>query len=148
MLKDLVTRKLLKSNQLGTSILFNMANGKNCLKIWISVCTDNLEQYLQVSLLKKQNDSESFVIAWKVFTFLKNNRLQLSAVPRFLSMLYDKKPWKPANARNQQIASSSREYLWLTTFVTTAKLKFGIQSNFCFKNQKNYFQSPILVFHS
>ena len=133
MLKDLFSRKLLKSNQLVTSILFNISNGKNCLKIQLSVCTDNLEQYFQVSLLKRQNDWESFIIPWKVFTSLKNNRLQLSVASRFLNMLYDKNPWKPGNARNQEIASS--EYPWLT-FVITAKLQFGTQATFCFKNEK------------
>ena len=33
------------------SILFNIENEKNCLKIQLFVCTDNLEQYFQVSIL-------------------------------------------------------------------------------------------------
>ena len=56
LLKDLVTRKLFKSNQPGTQIIFNVANEKSSLKIQLSVCTDNLEQYFQASLLKRQND--------------------------------------------------------------------------------------------
>ena len=40
-----------------TSILFNIANERNCLRIQLSVCTDNLQQYFQVSLVKRQNDS-------------------------------------------------------------------------------------------
>ena len=63
LVKDLFTRKLLKSNQLGTSILSGIANRQNCFKIQLSVCTDyNFEQYFQASLLKSQNDLESFII--------------------------------------------------------------------------------------
>ena len=61
-LKDLFTRKLLKSNQIGTSILFGITNQHNCFKIQFSVCMDNFEQYFQVSILKTQNDLESFII--------------------------------------------------------------------------------------
>ena len=122
LLKDLVTRKLLKSNQLGTSILFGIANEHNCFKIQFSVCIDNFEQYFQGSILKTQNDLESFIITWKVFTPLKNNRLKLSVVSRFLNMLCGKKrKRKPGNASNQQAALQSKEYQWLT-FVITRKL--------------------------
>ena len=78
MLKNLVTRQLLKSNQIGTSILYGIANKHNCFKIQFSVCIDNFEQYFQASILKTQNDLESFIITWKVFTPLKSSRLKLS----------------------------------------------------------------------
>ena len=104
MLKDLVTRKLLKSNQLGTSILFRISNEHNCFKVQFSVCIDNSEQYYEASILKTQNDFESFIITWKAFTPLKNNRRKLSVVSGLLNMLYGKKPPKPGNAGNQQTA--------------------------------------------
>ena len=60
---NLVTRKVLKNDQLVMSILFGIANEQNCFKIQLSVCIDyNLEQYFQASLLKSQNDLESFII--------------------------------------------------------------------------------------
>ena len=99
LLKDLVSRKLLKSNQLGTSVLFGIANEHNCFKIQISACIDNFEQYFQASILKTRNDLESFIIIWKVFTPLKNNRLKLSVVSGLLNMLYGKKSPKTRKHR-------------------------------------------------
>ena len=61
MLKDLVTRQLLKSNQLGTSILFGIANEHNCLKIQFSVCVDNFEQYFDTFHLITRKDLQNFV---------------------------------------------------------------------------------------
>ena len=93
-LRKLRTRKLLKSNQLGMSILFGIANEHNCFKFQFSVCIDNFEQYFQASILKTQNDLESFIITRNVFTPLKNNRLKLCVVSGLPNMLYDKKPQK------------------------------------------------------
>ena len=60
---NLVTRKVLKSDQLVMSILFDIANEQNYFKIQLSVSIDyNFEQYFQASLLKIQNDLESFII--------------------------------------------------------------------------------------
>ena len=59
--KDLVTRQLLKSNQIGTSILFGIANEHNCFKIQFSVCIDNFEQYFDTSLPITLNDLKTFV---------------------------------------------------------------------------------------
>ena len=61
LLKDLVTRKILKSDQLVTSILFGIANEQNYFKIQLSVCIDNFEQYLDISVLITQNALQSFV---------------------------------------------------------------------------------------
>ena len=91
MLKDIVARKLFKSNKHGRSILFGIANEHHCFKIQFSVCIDNFEQYFQASVLKTQNDLESFKITWKVFPPLKNNRLKLSVVSGLLNMFYGKK---------------------------------------------------------
>ena len=75
-------------------MVFGIANEHNCFKIQFSVCIDNFEQYFQAPILKTQNDLESFIITWKVFTPLKNNRLKLTVVSGFLNMLYGKKPPK------------------------------------------------------
>ena len=61
MLKDLVTRQLLKSNQLGMPILFGIANEHNCFKIQFSVCVDKFEQYFDTFHLIGMNDLQNFV---------------------------------------------------------------------------------------
>ena len=100
----MVTRKLLKSNQRATSILFGITNEHNCFKIQFSVCIDKFQQYFQASILKTQNGLESFIITWEVFTPLKNNRLKLSVISGLLNMLYDKETPKSGSAGNQQTA--------------------------------------------
>ena len=59
--KSSVTRQLLKSYQLGTFILFAIANEHNCFKIQFSVCIDNFEQYFDTSLPITLNDLKTFV---------------------------------------------------------------------------------------
>ena len=103
MLNNSVTRKLLKSNQLGTSTLFGIPNEHNCFKSQLSVCTDNFEQYSHASILTK-NDLERFIITWKAFTPLKNDRQKLSVVLDFWLCSIAKKTQKPGNAGNQQTA--------------------------------------------
>ena len=123
LLKDLVTRKLLKSNQPGTSILFRTANEHNCFKIQFSVCIDNFEQYFQAPILKTQNDLESFIITWKVFTSLKNNRLNLSVIFQLLNMLYGKKPTKTWK-RRKSTDSFVKQRIPMLTLAIIRKLQF------------------------
>ena len=61
MLKDLVTGQLLKSNQLGTSILFGIANEHSSFKIQFSVYVDKFEQYFDTFHLITMNDLQNFV---------------------------------------------------------------------------------------
>ena len=111
LLKDAVTRKLRKSNQLGTSILFGIANELSCFKNQFFVCIDNFEQYFQASILETQNDLECFIITWKVFTPLKNNRLKLSVVFGLLNMLYGKKPQNPETLEiNRQLCKAENTH--------------------------------------
>ena len=51
-------------------------------------------------------------------------------------------------AQNQINSLSTSRNELMKTFVITAKLQFDTRYNFCFRNEKSYFQSPILVFHS
>ena len=94
----------------------------------------NFEQYFQASILKTQNDLESFVITWKVFTPLKNNRLKLSVVSGLLNMLYGKKPKKTRKRRKstdsfvkQRIPMASicnywKTAIWYTNLIFASKM--------------------------
>ena len=73
------------------SIVFRIANEHNCFKILFSICIDNFEQYFDTSLPITQNDLQNFVNNSKVFTPLKNNKLKLSVIYGFTSMVCDKK---------------------------------------------------------
>ena len=97
MLKGLVTRQLRNSNQLGTSILFGIANEHN------SVCIDNFEQYFETSLLIPLNDFQNFV----------NDSKRVHSFERFRIWSMTKKR-KPGNAGNQRKALSSKDRLLLT----------------------------------
>ena len=132
--KDLVTRQLLKSNQIGTSILFGIANEHNCFKIQFSVCIDKFEQCFQASIVKTQNDLESFKITWKVLTPLKNDRLKLSMVSGLLNIFSDKKhltTWKRRKSTDSfvkqrlpmaSICNYKKTTIWYTTKLVTNHL--------------------------
>ena len=100
----------------------------NCFKVQFSVCINNFGQYFQASILKTQNDLESFTLTWKVFTSLKNNRLKLSVVSGLLNVLYGKKtPQKPCNVVKQRIPMANickywKTAIWYTKLIFASKM--------------------------